>query len=172
MNVVGHFEQLQQSKCYQKSRASVTCITCHDPHRREQSEGQARVISGRYARVVTPSQPCKLDSMERIQKKGNDCTACHMPRGNTDIPHIAFTHHRIGLHGAKSAPVLGGKVPELMAIGDISHLSELDRQRNLGLAYAEVYRNPQYAQFVDIYRKKARENLESVYDAGLRPRKR
>ncbi len=31
MLVVGHVEQMRQSKCYQNS--AMTCMTCHDPHR-------------------------------------------------------------------------------------------------------------------------------------------
>ena len=31
MTVVGHVEQMQQSRCYTESD-SLTCTTCHDPH--------------------------------------------------------------------------------------------------------------------------------------------
>src|SRR5262249_27238143 len=34
MSVVGHVEQMRQSVCYEKS--NMTCLTCHDLHRRTQ----------------------------------------------------------------------------------------------------------------------------------------
>jgi Flp pilus assembly protein TadD len=165
MNVVGHFEQLRQSACYQKSDR-LTCVSCHDPHQREEVRDKPAFYRQKCL-SCHDKQPCKLDEGERLKKASNNCLSCHMPRGDTDIPHIAFTHHRVGLHGAKP-PTRGSKVPELVATGDISHLSQVDRQRNLGLAYAEVYRNPQYASLAVTFRKRASENLEVVYAAGLR----
>jgi tetratricopeptide (TPR) repeat protein len=90
-----------------------------------------------------------------------------MPRGDTEIPHVAFTHHRIGLHETKPAAGTKG-VPELVAVDDVGHLDSLDQERNLALAYVEVYRNPVYSQFADVFRSRARERLEAVYAAGLR----
>ncbi len=165
MNVVGHFEQLRQSACYQKSER-LTCVSCHDPHRAEEVRDKPAFYREKCLSCHA-KQPCKLDVAERLKKESDNCLACHMPRGDTDIPHIAFTHHRIGLHGGKPPPV-GGKAPELVATQEMSNLSQLDRQRNLGLAYAEVYRNPQYSSFADTFRKRARENLEAAYAAGMR----
>ncbi len=164
MNVVGHVEQLRQSACYQKSDR-LTCVSCHDPH--EHANGKEKVaLYLEKCQSCHSKQPCKLNA-ERLQKEGNNCVLCHMPRADTDIPHIAFTHHRIGLHAAKPA-VPAVTIPELVPSGNLDNLSPVDRQRNLGLAYMEVYRNPQFKAFAGAFRKKARENLEAVYAAGLR----
>jgi tetratricopeptide (TPR) repeat protein len=165
MSVVGHVEQLRLSACYQKSER-LTCVSCHDPHNREVVKDKTAFYREK-CQSCHNKLPCKLNAAERLKKESNNCVTCHMPRGDTDIPHIAFTHHRIGLHATKP-PFPGNNVPELVATGDISRLSQLDRQRNLGLAYAEVYRNPQYSLFADTFRRRARDNLEAVYTAGLR----
>jgi tetratricopeptide (TPR) repeat protein len=60
-----------------------------------------------------------------------------MPSSETDIPHIAFTHHRIGRHDKPGPrPV----VPEvhLSAIEVPEDMSPAEEQRNLGLALLEV----------------------------------
>src|SRR5262249_39520120 len=77
------------------------------------------------------------------------------------------THHRIGKHVAQPKPAIEG-VPELVPLDDNPHLSSLDKQRNLGLAYMEVYRNPAYARFAPAYRERVLANLNPVYTAGMR----
>ena len=96
MTVVGHVEQLRLSACYQKSE--MTCLTCHDPHQRTTTKDPTAFYR-KKCMTCHDRAPCKLDEAQRIKKDGTDnCTACHMPRGDTDIAHITFTHHRIGLH--------------------------------------------------------------------------
>jgi tetratricopeptide (TPR) repeat protein len=91
-----------------------------------------------------------------------------MPRGDTDVPHVAFTHHRVGLHKAGGPAPAAGTIPDLVAIAEGPAWSEIDRKRNLGLAHLEVYREPAYAQYGDVFRERAKELLEAVYDVGLR----
>jgi hypothetical protein len=102
MKVVGHVDQLHLSRCYQKSE-ELTCTTCHDPHAASPPQHP------QYVKVCLKCHTdagCKLPRPERLRRNGgDDCLACHMPRVGTDIPHIAFTHHRIGIHGERpSAP--------------------------------------------------------------------
>ncbi len=136
MTVVGHIEQLRRSVCYQKSPA-LTCLTCHDPHAREKPH-DAVAFYRQQCLKCHAEQQCRLPLAERRRKDAMDnCAGCHMPRGDTDIPHIAFTHHRIGRHAAPP-PAVAGRVPELVPIDEAPHLTPLDQQRNLGLAYMEV----------------------------------
>jgi hypothetical protein len=162
MTVVGHVEQLRLSACYQKSN-DLTCVTCHDPHRREPPKDRV-AYHRQQCMNCHESKPCSVEKSERLRKNADHCVACHMPQSDTDIPHIAFTHHRIGRHGR--APALaGGPTPDLSAIGDLGHLSLADRKRNLGLAYLELSRGS--AQEAT-YRARARTNLEAAHAAGLR----
>jgi hypothetical protein len=166
MTVVGHMEQLRQSACYRKSE-SMSCLTCHDPHARERP-ADTTAIYRQKCLSCHASKGCKLDAAERLKKNAADnCAACHMPRGDTDIPHVAFTHHRIGLHASKpSAGTL--QVPNLVAINDSVHLTPVDKQRNLGLAYMEVARKPEYSSYAGAYVNRARTILEAAHGAGLR----
>lgn len=165
MSVVGHIEQLRLSACYQKSE--MTCLTCHDPHAREKPADTV-AFHRRKCMNCHSTMPCKLDHSERIKNDGTDnCVACHMPRGDTDIPHIAFHHHRIGKH-TKAAKSRVTGVADLAPTDDDSHLPKIDRRRNLALAYLEVARKPQYSKFADTYRNRGFDILNEVYAAGLR----
>ena len=143
MSVVGHVEQMHQSKCYQKTK-TFSCLTCHGPHGEPESETRTK----HYNQVcVSCHQPdvCRV-SPERRQKESpnNDCVACHMPRTSTDIPHLAFTHHRVGIHAASASSDIGSKkgtgtdAIALRPMFGISHASGQEQQRSLGLAYLEV----------------------------------
>src|SRR5206468_752199 len=110
---------------------------------------------------------CRLPPAERLKSSpADDCAACHMPRGSTEVPHVAFTHHRIGRHGAR--PAGPTRVPDLVAAGDGSRFGPADQERNLGLAYSEAARSPTDERFTDAFAARARQHLEAGYAAGLR----
>lgn len=166
MKVVGHFEQLRQSKCYQKSE-EMSCLTCHNPHLREKPKDTVAYYRRRCL-SCHETQKCTLEEAQRLKKDPTDnCTACHMPRGDTDIPHIAFTHHRIGLHAARSQPDSDG-LSNLVAFEDAPQFSELDRQRNLGLAYVVAASRATERGLTEAYLTRALGLLEPVHKAGLR----
>jgi Tetratricopeptide repeat/Cytochrome c554 and c-prime len=165
MTVVGHMEQLRQSVCYQKSK-DLTCLTCHDPHAREKPKDPTAFYRQKCLDCHS-TRACRLEPAQRLQKDASDnCMNCHMPRGNTDIPHIAFTHHRIGRHTPKP-PANRQRVPELVPLDDVSHLGLRDRQRNLGLAYLDAARKPECSPYAGAFHDRARELLETVHAAGL-----
>jgi hypothetical protein len=165
MTVVGHMDQLRRSACYQKNQ-NLTCLTCHDPHARETPKDPAHYRQ--KCLTCHTASACKLEESHRRKQSATDnCTACHMPRGDTDIPHVAFTHHRIGIHGPK--PTAGPeRLPELVPTGNASRLSLLDEKRNLGLAYLQAARQLDLAQFKGVFAERARILLEAVQEAGLR----
>lgn len=166
MTVVGHVEQLRLSACYRHS--DLTCVTCHDPHRRAEPKDKVAFYRQKCLGCHT-AQSCGLTVARRLEKSAtDDCVACHMPRGNTEIPHIAFTHHRIGLHPRKPAAAPAGRTPDLVPVEDVSRLSPVDWQRNLGLAYLEVSQKPSYAAYRDVFRARARAHLAGTRAAGLR----
>ncbi|MCA8999009.1 MAG: hypothetical protein KDA80_18560 [Planctomycetaceae bacterium] len=138
MNVVGHVEQMHLSRCYLESE-TLTCTTCHDMHRSAESEP---VDFRQRCLTCHTDQSCGLptDHAERIER-ADRCATCHMPRGETDIPHIAFTHHRIGIHASSQGDVDGkdlSAVTSLTPHQDISGLSADLIQRANGLAWLEV----------------------------------
>lgn len=166
MTVVGHMEQLRRSACYQKSK-DMSCLSCHDPHAREIPKDRPAYYRNQCLSCHAVAG-CKLDEPQRRkQEPADNCAACHMPRGDTDIPHIAFTHHRIGIHKNKPASQTK-RVPDLVPSSDVSRLPLVDQQRNLGLAYLQAARQPELSQYKGIFADRARTILEAVQGAGLR----
>ena len=93
-----------------------------------------------------------------------------MPQSPTDIPHFAFTHHRIGLHkpvGENTANESSG-VGSLVLLDEMSHLLEIDRVRGLGLAYLELSDKQGSPTAFETYRLRAFRLLESVRHDGMR----
>jgi tetratricopeptide (TPR) repeat protein len=93
-----------------------------------------------------------------------------MPTSPTEIVHLAFTHHRIGIHdrpAATGAPAAHGP-GVLRPFGDLSRLGETDRSRSLGLAYLEVANREKDGARGAKYREEALGLLSAVRAAGLR----
>ncbi len=143
MTVVGHIEQMRASRCYQMS-AEMTCTTCHHMHSSE--HGAAPSLAGRASCLSChDTEACGLTLADRHQASPDDnCITCHMPKSGTDIPHFSFHHHRIGIHAESppQEPEAGAqprkKFHKLLPIDDVSHLSEMDQKRCLGLAYIKT----------------------------------
>jgi tetratricopeptide (TPR) repeat protein len=166
MTVVGHMQQLRRSLCYQGSK-DLSCLTCHDPHAPEKPKDPIAFYRQKCLKCHA-AKDCSLATAERLKKNAaDDCVACHMPRGDTDIPHVAFTHHKIGVHQEPGQSNMGVRAPELVPLEDVTRLPPIDQERNLGLAYLRVSTeadSPDSAR----YRLHAQQHLESVYGAGLR----
>lgn len=149
MQVVGHVEQLHMSKCYQQNE-TLTCITCHNPHHTPPSTSKVE-----HYRSICMSchqeNGCGEPIEKRNQVAGNDCAKCHMPKKETEMPHTALTHHRIGLHNSNELapqPVVG-----LTSVLDISHLSESDRKRCEAIAKFQIAQeqpeNPNFSNYAN-----------------------
>jgi len=178
MKVAGHVEQMWLSRCYQQSD-SLTCTTCHNPHAAVlpaavPAERAAAEYRSKCLECHAPAA-CGLDVAARTKAEpGDNCAACHMPPTQTDVPHAAFTHHRIGIHRpAAEAPAAEAptddepEFAELTPLADVSHLSEIERDRCLGLAYLE-FEPEQSGPAIEHYRRRAVELLEKVRAQGLR----
>lgn len=167
MTVVGHVEQMHLSRCYQKSD-TLTCLTCHNPHDEPRPADRDKHYNAACATCHKP-QACSVSPKRRAeQSPGNSCIHCHMPASPTEIPHLAFTHHRIGIHGQRPAPpgALGPGVLEPFL--DLSRLSAIDQKRSLGLGYLEVANLTRDPSIADHYRRHALDLLGGVHKAGLR----
>lgn len=147
MKVVGHMEQMWLSRCYTESQ-TLTCITCHDPHHSAESDNLRMKYRQACLDCHTESG-CGLPKSTRLEKsKDDDCISCHMPKTDTDIPHLAFTHHRIAKQGSHQAPATSSdnQPAELKPWPDLSAFSQEERDRDLGLGYLE-YADKQPHQF-------------------------
>ncbi|MGH7127508.1 MAG: multiheme c-type cytochrome, partial [Planctomycetaceae bacterium] len=164
MTVTGHVEQMRMSRCWQASD-SLTCTTCHDPH--SEPEPEERLAYFRQTCLECHAQDaCGLHEAERLlQQPLDNCVACHMPQSPTDIPHFAFTHHRIGIHESRESTQNGPSIGTLVPLSDVDGLSPAARQRGLGLAYLELSDHHAGSQEAfNEYRRRAGTLLESTLD--------
>lgn len=164
MNVVGHVEQMHLSKCYINT-STLTCTTCHNPHDFPKPEQRVQY----YRNVCTQChelEKCTVDPQLRQQQSpDNDCIKCHMPTAKTEIQHVAFTHHRIGIH--KDSKTINNHAigTELTPWNANNGLSSIDQELTLGLAYAQLAMlKPERAMQ---YNGKAVRTLMKVHKSGL-----
>jgi Flp pilus assembly protein TadD len=86
-----HGYRLRQSLCFQKSGGALTCITCHDPHRKVPVKARAEHYRSVCLRCHEPHAPIADAAVAP-----GDCVSCHMPERRTqDVVHVVMTDHRI-----------------------------------------------------------------------------
>src|SRR5262245_19017798 len=96
-----------------------------------------------------------------------------MPRSPIDIPHLAFTHHRVGIHDLARLRQPPEEPPsaapqELVPLADLSGWSEADRARVLGSAYLELSQSKEGAPWGKEYQQRSLDLLVTAWEAGLR----
>ncbi len=101
--------RLEQSKCWNKNDARLTCVACHDPHKEVEKDAaaydhvclschltkgkataKADTASARAAAALAATHPgasCPVAAKE--------CTSCHMPQVYVPVMHQSFPDHRI-----------------------------------------------------------------------------
>ena len=100
-NVRHHPLHLAQSACFRKSNGGVSCLTCHDPHAKLQTDltrYSEKCAACHNAKTNPPKPVC-------LQDASVACASCHMP-GVSPQPYLKFTNHWIGVYaeGSKLRP--------------------------------------------------------------------
>ena len=167
MEVVGHVEQMRLSRCYAAS-ATLTCTTCHDPHGKPNPESSLAFYRSKCLDCHAEDSCGIQQPQRRLEDENDDCVACHMPTRPTEIPHFAFTHHRIGIHRSDAPEGDAEGIAELVALGDISHLPQVEQDRCLGLAYAQAADDLRDAASFQFYGERALDLLTDVRRRGIR----
>lgn len=87
--------RLQESKCWGKGDARLTCIACHDPHQPLQKDSLSYDRACLQCHAVSGVKPTASQSQKICPVAQKDCAACHMPKVYVPEMHYAFTDHRI-----------------------------------------------------------------------------
>ena len=191
MTVVGHVEQMVLSKCYQKSDR-FTCLTCHNPHGQDGSLREPQPYIDVCLECHTRDK-CRGDADKRAATKpGDNCLQCHMPTSDTDIPHLAFTHHRVGVHHdfpsattksaatlskdakieaegqarAKATEAASADPPKLVPFCPITSIGPRERLRSLGLAYIDAAKFDEDDERRNLFQQYAFRLLSDYRSAG------
>ncbi len=122
---VSEVEQFSQSMCKRMSGDRMSCTSCHDPH-------FTPAASERVAFFRKKCLACHGGSFAVSHHLENpDCTSCHMPHnGAENIPHVAWTDHRILRRPQASSPGSSEVSNQLTPI-----FSPGATQRDLGMAW-------------------------------------
>ena len=91
-----HPYRLRQSQCFQESSGKMSCVTCHDPHRKVP-------VAERAAHYRTACLGCHSEQSLAVTHAGSvrdfgssDCTRCHMQKRRTqDVVELLATDHFI-----------------------------------------------------------------------------
>jgi hypothetical protein len=84
----------RQSRCFQQSKTTFSCLTCHNPHDPVRLN-DSLFYNQKCAECHTiqshaPAQVCFTEAP-------SDCVRCHMPRVKVS-PHLTFVNHWIGVY--------------------------------------------------------------------------
>jgi hypothetical protein len=86
--------RLENSRCWGKGDARITCVACHDPHRPLVTE-VASYDEHCFACHVTEGKPTADHPGGACPTSKKNCVSCHMPQLQVvDIP-VKFTDHQI-----------------------------------------------------------------------------
>jgi len=89
-----HAYRLRQSSCFQQSDEALSCLSCHDPHRK--IARPAARDHFRDACLQCHQRHDELPAAGRLTDDPEDCVACHMPQRRTDdVIKVTMTDHRI-----------------------------------------------------------------------------
>ena len=87
--------RLQNSRCWGKGDARITCVACHDPHQplvRDEAKYDEKCLACHVAGAASPTQD---HPGMACPEADHDCASCHMPKQEFVHSHHTFTDHDI-----------------------------------------------------------------------------
>ncbi|WP_236625836.1 multiheme c-type cytochrome [Rhodopirellula baltica] len=141
---VGHFGQMHASECYLGSDR-LTCVTCHDPHQRV-DDANRESVHREHCLSCHTNEDCGEDLDIRMDKNENSCHQCHMPRSETEVPHVSITDHRIAIPSEpadteaateKVTVTQVTQLPDAIALLDRAPVGSWQRELNEATAIAQ-----------------------------------
>ena len=146
---VSEVEQLSMSKCKRTSGDKMSCTSCHDPHYTAAPEERAAFYR---SKCLTCHSDAAFAASHHPENP--DCTSCHMSRsGAENIPHVAWTDHRI-----RRVPDAGAPIKDLGEGDTLTPIfSPHVTKRDLALAYYRAVLEGNFA-----LQQKAYQSLDEV----------
>jgi len=93
--IVSAAYRLRQSPCFVKSEGTLTCTTCHNPHKSVPPATRAAHYRSRCFQCHS-SKAAGQHGLALSDFSRSDCVGCHMPKRRTeDVVHVVMTDHRI-----------------------------------------------------------------------------
>jgi tetratricopeptide (TPR) repeat protein len=127
---VSEVEQLNRSTCKRVSGDRMSCTSCHDPH--YTPDGEHRAAFFRSKCLTCHNQP---EFASKHHPENQDCTSCHMGRtGAANIPHVAWTDHRILKQPEESTSVRASNGEDKLVPLFVTESSD----RDLAMAYYQL----------------------------------
>ena len=101
---------LTSSQCF-KETASMSCTTCHDPHKNQR--GNTAYFNSKCLQCHSNNTSAIHSDVPQVKDWGNNCIACHMPVSPSKSMHVRLSKdssetaigirtHRIGLYPESS----------------------------------------------------------------------
>ena len=88
--------RLENSKCWSKPDARLTCVACHDPHQPLEHDPAAYDSRCLQCHVNQPGAKTTADHPgAACPVNTRNCTTCHMPKVESSIQRSIFTDHWI-----------------------------------------------------------------------------
>src|ERR1035441_3640459 len=134
LRAASQFEALAQSTCKKKSGDTMSCTSCHDPHRSVPAEERVSF----YRAKCLACHGAEFGAKHHADQQ--DCTHCHMSAAlSSDVAHTEVTDHRI-LRRPSTGPKLeniGPPTSPQLVTFPYSKDSERD-VRDLALAWQSI----------------------------------
>ncbi|HVR40506.1 MAG TPA: tetratricopeptide repeat protein [Thermoanaerobaculia bacterium] len=90
-----HPYRLEQSRCFRESKGRLSCLSCHDPHRKLVVADVRVVCRNCHLRRRDAAGPAAETAALHVSAD-TDCVSCHMPKRRTqDVVRVVMTDHRI-----------------------------------------------------------------------------
>ena len=90
-----HPYRLMQSRCFKESKGGMSCLTCHNPHRKVPPKERAEYYRNACLKCHKADQ-CSREPHARGSTDPGNCISCHMPMRRTqDVVEVVMTDHLI-----------------------------------------------------------------------------